>query len=184
MAGRRQTYAALLRGVNLGSHNKVAMPALRTLVETLGCENAATYLQSGNVVFTSSRAATALRGAIEAALEREVGIRAAVLLRTKAELRKLVAANPYADRVADPRRLHVIFLSATPSRARVRAFDGAEFAPDEYRLVGRDVFAFYPRGYGRTKLTTATIEKQFGVTATSRNWRTVAALAELTSSLK
>ena len=179
MASRRTTYAALLRGVNVGAHNKIAMPALRELFAELGCEDVATYVQSGNVVFTSRRGAAPLRRMIEAALEREFGIRPAVLLRTEAELRKLVAANPYADRVDDPRRLHVIFLDAAPDRGRVRALDGDEFAPDEFRLVGRDVFAFYPRGYARTKLTNATFEKRFGVTATSRNWRTVTKLAEL-----
>lgn len=184
MAARRQTYAALLRGVNLGSHNKVAMPALRKLVEELDCENVATYLQSGNVVFASRRSAPVLRKALEVALEGELGIRSAVLLRTKAELGKLVAANPYADLVDDPRRLHVIFLDAPPDRARVGRFERADFAPDEFHLVGRDVFAFYPNGYGRTKLTNAAVEKYLGVTATSRNWRTVTAVADLASNLK
>jgi uncharacterized protein (DUF1697 family) len=181
VASRRTTYAALLRGVNLGAHNKISMPALRELFAELDCEDVATYVQSGNVVFTSRRGAARLRRMIEDALEREFGIRPAVLLRTEAELRKLVAANPYADRVDDPRRLHVIFLDAPPDRGHVRALDGDEFAPDEFRLVGRDVFAFYPRGYARTKLTNAAFEKRLGVTATSRNWRTVTKLAELAS---
>jgi uncharacterized protein (DUF1697 family) len=159
------------------------MPSLRALVEELGGEQVATYLQSGNVVFASRRAAPTLRRALETALERDLGIRAAVLLRTRAELRKLTRANPYADRVDDPRRLHVIFLEAAPSRSRLGAFDRHEFAPDEFQIVGRDVFAFYPRGYARTKLTTATVEDHLGVTATSRNWRTVTAIAELASNL-
>jgi uncharacterized protein (DUF1697 family) len=181
MASRRTTYAALLRAVNLGAHNKISMSALRAVFDELGCEDVATYVQSGNVVFTSRRGVSSLRGAIEGALEREFGIRPAVLLRTEPELRKLVRANPYVDRVDDPRRLHVIFLDSAPDRGRVRALDGAQFAPDELQVVGRDVFAFYPRGYARTKLTNATVEKLLGVTATSRNWRTVTTLAELAS---
>jgi uncharacterized protein (DUF1697 family) len=184
MAPRRQTYAALLRGVNLGSHNKLGMPALRGLLSGLDCEAVATYLQSGNAVFKSARKAADLRDAIETALERDLGVRAAVVLRTKAELRKLVAANPFAGTAGDPRQLHVIFLDVAPSSVRVRDLEGADFAPDEWRIVGRDVFAFYPRGYGRTKLTNATFEKRFGVTATSRNWRTVTALEELASNLE
>ena len=184
MPRRRQTYAALLRGVNLGSHNKVAMPRLRTLISGLGCDATTTYRQSGNVVFTSDRNARDLREGIETALERELDVRAAVLLRTKSELEALLAANPFADRTDDPRRLHVIFLDVAPDRARLGSFDSAEFAPDEFRLLGRDMFAFYPGGYGRTKLTTATIEKRLAVTATSRNWRTVTALAELASNLR
>src|SRR5437764_3841083 len=184
MAPRRTTYVALLRAVNLGSHNKTSMPVLREVFGELECEDVATYVQSGNVVFRSPRGAGALRGAIEGALEHEFGVRPAVLLRTKAELQKLVSANPYADRADDPRRVHVIFLEGVPDRARVRVFDGDKFAPDEFRLVGRDVFAFYPHGYGRTKLTNATFEKQLGVTATSRNWRTVTALADLAAKLE
>jgi uncharacterized protein (DUF1697 family) len=183
MAPRRQTYAALVRGVNLGSHNKLAMPALRGLLTSLDCDAVATYLQSGNAVFKSARRAADLSRALETALARDLGVRAAVVLRTKAELRKLVAANPFADRAHDPRQLHVIFLDVAPSAARVGDLEGADFAPDEWRLSGRDVFAFYPRGYGRTKLTNATFEKRLGVTATSRNWRTVTALEELASNL-
>jgi uncharacterized protein (DUF1697 family) len=184
VAGRRQTYAALLRAVNLGSRNKVAMPALRSLVEGLGCDAVQTYLQSGNVVLKSERSPEELRAAIERALSEELGVQAAVVLRTKAQLGKLVAANPFADRADDPRQLHVIFLDKAPQPARARSLDGDKYAPDELRLVGRDAFALYPRGYGRTKLTTATIEKHFAVTATSRNWRTVTALAELAANLE
>jgi uncharacterized protein (DUF1697 family) len=175
---RRKTYVALLRAVNLGSHNKISMSALRDLFAELGCEDAATYVQSGNVVFKSAAAAGRLASTLESGIERAFGINVAVLLRTSAELARTVAANPYADAADDPTKLHVTFLAAKPSAALVRALP-REDPSGEFRVVGREIFGYFPKGYGRTKLTNAFFEQKLQVRATSRNWRTVTKLAEL-----
>ncbi len=176
MAGR--TYVALLRGINLGARNKVAMAALRELVEGLGAEDVATYVQSGNVVFRSRDAAAAVTKAIERELGRRLGLDVKVLVRTKAELRKIVSGNPFGD-VADATKLHVTFLAATPDRGRVRKLDPARSEPDEFRVLAREVYLHCPNGYGRSKLSNAYFEQQLGVPATTRNWKTVTKLAEL-----
>jgi uncharacterized protein (DUF1697 family) len=176
---RRQTYVALLRGVNLGSRNKVSMPAVRGLFEELGYGDVQTYLQSGNVVFTSSDGASAIVQRIERALARELGVRAAVVLRTKAELRRVVTGNPFAERQGDPKKLLVTFLRETPPRAAVAALDPQEHAPDEFHVARREVYLHCPNGYGRTKLSNAFFERKLGVPGTNRNWRTVTALANL-----
>jgi uncharacterized protein (DUF1697 family) len=175
---RRQTYVALLRGINLGSRNRVSMPELRTLFEELGAEEVSTYVQSGNVVFRSSDTATKLAKAIEGRIERDLGLEVTVLVRTKAQLKKLHAGNPFARRGKEL-ALHVTFLADTPSRSRVRELAQKEFAPDEFRVVGREVYLHCPNGYGRSKLSNAFFEKQLGVAATTRNWKTVSQLAEL-----
>jgi uncharacterized protein (DUF1697 family) len=175
---RRAVYAALLRGINLGSRNKIAMADLRDLFERLGAEDVSTYVQSGNVVFASSVPQAGLARAIEQRIAADLGLEIAVLLRTRAQLAKLLRANPFAGE--GDSALHVTFLAETPARARVRALDPARSEPDEFRVAGREVYLYCPKGYGVSKLSNAWFEKQLGVAATTRNWRTVTKLAELT----
>jgi uncharacterized protein (DUF1697 family) len=174
-----QTYVALLRGINLGSRNKIAMPELRTLFEALGAEDVSTYVQSGNVVFKSPRAAAAIGRAIEEEIGGRLGLDVRVLLRTKAQLAKIAAGNPFAERQKEPTKLHVTFLVEAPDRARVRELHELDFEPDEFRVVGREVYLHCPKGYGRSKLSNAYFERQLAVVGTTRNWRTVTKLAEL-----
>ncbi len=181
MAKRSQTWVALLRGVNLGSHNKVSMAALRELFSDLGAEDVATYVQSGNVVFRSARSRAALTKAIEGEIRKRFGLDVTVVLRTKAELAKLVAGNPF-EKQSDPTKLHVSFLVQAPERGRTRELEKQEFEPDEFRVTRDAVYLHCPKGYGRSKLSNAFFEKQLGVRATTRNWRTVATLAEMAKS--
>ena len=183
MAGARQAslkrYVALLRGINLGARNKIGMADLRALFENLEAEDVETYVQSGNVVFRSRTARDELGRRIERRISSELGLEIKVLLRTSAELAKLVAGNPFAKRQSDPVKLHVTFLADTPAPARVRALDRTQFEPDEFRVAGREVYLHTPNGYGRSKLSNAYFETQLGVAATTRNWKTVTALADL-----
>lgn len=175
-----RTYVALLRGINLGARNKVAMADLRELVAELGGKDVATYVQSGNVVFKSpARGPAALSRALEERIDAELGLRVTVLVRTPAQLAKLVAGNPFATDRRDPITLHVTFLAETPKRAQVRELAARDFAPDELRVSGQAVYLHCPNGYGRSKLSNAYFEKQLGVAATTRNWKTVTKLAEL-----
>ena len=171
------TYVALLRGINLGARNKIAMADLRELFAALRCESVSTYVQSGNVVFTSSKTAAQLTSAIEKRITADLGLDIAVLLRTKAQIAKVQAGNPFE--ASEPAALHVTFLADTPDRGRVRALDPDRSPPDEFRVAGREVYLHCPNGYGRSKLTNAYFEKQLGVAATTRNWRTVTELARL-----
>jgi uncharacterized protein (DUF1697 family) len=178
---RRQTWVAFLRGINLGSHNKVSMAELRALFEDIGAEDVATYVQSGNAVFRSALARGDLVRKIEREIHARLGLEVTVVLRTKAELARLVAANPFAERESDPTKLHVTFLAAAPDRRRLAELDRAAFAPDDFHLGRNAVYLHMPKGYGRSKLSNAFFEKQLSVRATTRNWRTVTKLAELAS---
>jgi uncharacterized protein (DUF1697 family) len=177
----RKRYVALLRGINLGGRNKVSMPDLRALFAGLGAEDVATYVQSGNVIFTSADSSGNLSDAIEQRIRRDLGLTVTVLLRTQPQLAKVLARNPFAGSSRKPTTLHVTFLAEKPKRARVGELDSERAEPDEFRVVGQEIYLHCPNGYGRSKLTNAYFEKQLGVVATTRNWRTVTKLAELAS---
>jgi uncharacterized protein (DUF1697 family) len=175
------TYAALLRGINLGSHKRIAMADLRALVEGLGCADVRTYVQSGNVVFSSDLGAADAARAIERAIQNELGHQVAVVIRTDRQMRGLVRNNPFARSKNAQKSLYVTFLAEKPDRARVRELAGGSFEPERFEIAGEDVYLYFPNGYGRVKLNNALLERKLGVGATTRNWRTVTALAELTA---
>jgi uncharacterized protein (DUF1697 family) len=175
-----QTYVALLRGINLGARNKIAMGDLRAMFETLDARDVRTYVQSGNVVFVSDAKAADLPDAIERAIARAAGLDVEVLVRTRAQLDRVVKGNPFADG-AELKALHVTFLDARPAKARVDALDPERYPPDTFRVAGQEVYLHCPNGYGPSKLSNAYFEKQLGVAATTRNWRTVTTLAAMAS---
>ena len=179
------THVALLRGINVGGRNKVAMADLRTVVASLGHGDVATYIQSGNVVFTSSGTHTgALAAKLEHALEQAVGVRSSVVVLSRAELAKAVADNPFPDET-DPRRLHAIFRGATVTAKQAAAIADAERRAadkggrDQARVVGRTVYLHTPDGFGRSELAAQLAKSDPAATdrgGTARNWATVTKL--------
>jgi uncharacterized protein (DUF1697 family) len=170
-------WVALLRGINLASRNRVSMAELRTVLEDAGYGSVTTYIQSGNVLFTkraSDRARLARR--LETAVADAFGVSAAVVLRTFEEVREVERSQPFG---ADTSRTFVSFLAAEPEPKRVRSLADLEVAPDEFRVVGSDVFLRYPNGVQGARLTGAVLERTIGVPGTMRNWKTVTKLAEL-----
>jgi uncharacterized protein (DUF1697 family) len=155
------------------------MADLRALFSDLGAEDVTTYVQSGNVVFRSPDAAAGLVEAIEKRIRRDLGLSVSVLLRTRSQIAKVLAGNPFDGKHEDATKLHVTFLAGKPNSTRVRKLDPKQFEPDEFRVVGSEIYLLCPNGYGRSKLSNAFFEKELGVTATTRNWRTVTKLAEL-----
>jgi uncharacterized protein (DUF1697 family) len=169
----------MLRGINVGGNMPVKMDALRAIVTGLGHTDVTTYIQSGNVVFKSrATAAPKVADAIEATLKSELGIGVTVVVRTAQELATTVRKNPFLPG-ADPATLYVIFLQEIPERKSVAAVDARRFAPDEFQILGREIFARYPNGYGRSKMTNAFFEKELGIRGTARNWNTVTKLLQL-----
>ncbi|MGC4835918.1 DUF1697 domain-containing protein [Micromonospora vinacea] len=176
-------YVALLRGVNVGT-TRLAMADLRRIVTDLGHEDVTTYLQSGNVAFGSSvRDAEKLAAGIARALTDELALTVPVLVRSGRELAAIAGGNPYADREDDPTRLLVAFLATAPQKSTVDALTVPGGENVSFTVTGREVFLHYvDGGYGRSKFTNAYLEKKLGVVATSRNWKSVRALAEMTAS--
>ena len=177
------THVALLRGINVGGRALVAMSDLRGVFEALGFASVRTLLQSGNVVFDSTgRRATAatLEQLLEAETAKRRGVPADCFVRTAAEWEQIVEGNPFgAEAKRDPGRLVVTFLKAEPRADAVKALQAgaAEKGPEAIRAAGRHLYATYPAGIGRSKLTNAVIEKVLGTRATARNWNTVLKVA-------
>ncbi|MDQ1374371.1 MAG: hypothetical protein QOJ09_1709 [Actinomycetota bacterium] len=177
MVGFVTRYAAMLRGINLGSRNRVAMPALKELFEAFGYTDVSTYVQSGNVAFSAAKRPDAV--AIAKRIAKDLGVESPVILRSGSELAKLVHGNPFEG---DASAFHVTLLEDKAKAADVKAIDAERFAPDEFTVVGRDVYLRCPKGYGVSKLGNAFWEKKLGTVATTRNWKTITALHDLTSS--
>jgi uncharacterized protein (DUF1697 family) len=172
-----QGWVALLRAVNLGALNKVPMARLREVLEELGCESVATYIQSGNVVFVRGRAADRkqLTKELERAIEAEFGVKSAVVLRSFAEIEKLAKLYPFGR---DMSQTHVAFLAAKPTAKAVRALEELDIGSDRFEIRGSDVFMHYPNGVQGSRLFSR-LEKTLEVPGTVRTWKTVTRLAEM-----
>jgi uncharacterized protein (DUF1697 family) len=166
-------YAALLRGVNVAG-NALAMADLVRLVEGLGGRDVRTYLQSGNVVYAGAKR---VAGELEAALLAELGVRSPVIVRSGAELTRVVAAKPFS---AAGKAVSVTFLAGPADAKAVTAIDASAYGQDRFAAVGAEVYLHTPGGYGRSKLNNSFWERKLATTATTRNWNTVVALAQMT----
>jgi uncharacterized protein (DUF1697 family) len=175
------TFISMLRGINVGGHRKVPMNSLRDAYAELGFSNVASYIQSGNVVFDAAeKNAAKVTISIEKHLEQWLGFPVPVVVRNRSELGRVIEDNPYLNgRKEDTAKLYVMFLSARPTASAavdLATIQNPNDRGDEFVLVEREVYAFYPNGYGESKLTNVFFEKKLKVSATARNWNTVRAL--------
>jgi uncharacterized protein (DUF1697 family) len=172
-------HAVLLRGINLGPHNRVSMPQLRAALQEAGFADVQTYLQSGNVVLSSGESTKRVVATCERVISDRLGLGVAVVARSRAELAAVVERDPIPGAAADPKRYQVSFLSAGLGVDVVRKLEEAA-APDEQLVVERrEVYAWHPAGVARSRLWAVLAGKGLGVVATSRNWTTVTKLLEL-----
>jgi uncharacterized protein (DUF1697 family) len=163
-------YVALLRAVNVGGTGMLPMATLRALCGAAGFRDVATYIASGNALFTSSATPARVRAELEARLNAHLGKPIAVVVRTAAEMAAVRDANPFGNALA--RHSYVIFLHQRPARDALAHMVG--HSDEEVRLGAREIFVHYPRGMGRSKLKIAAARD-----GTARNMATVAKLAEL-----
>lgn len=172
---------ALLRGINVGGNHPFPVARQRALMAELGFEGVTVHLQTGNIVFADpgtppGRTARTLEDAFAA----DLGFSVPVMVRTRDELAAAVDANPYPAAAAEPKTLHMVFLSDVPTdTSALDALDPAAYAPDEFRLIGREIYLHVPNGLGRSKLAAKLSNPRLGVTATARNWNTVTKLLAL-----
>jgi uncharacterized protein (DUF1697 family) len=175
-------YVALLRGVNVGGHGRVPMKDLQTWVADLGATDVTTYVQSGNVVFNADiDSPDEFAEAIEDRIAEALGLDVAVLLRSSKDIKKVATNNPFLKEGSDPKTLHVTFLADVPDRQQVSVLSTPP-GPDQFRIVGREVYLYLPNGIGRTKLNDTFFGK-LRMPVTTRNWNTVTKLVELSSKL-
>lgn len=180
---RMTTYAALLRGINVGGSKKIPMADLRALLTGLGHEDVRTYLQSGQAVFTSGHGdEESLAAEITHAIEKHFGFGVDVLVRDHAYLKAIADACPFPAADLEPKQLHVTYFSAPVSPERFAEIDESAYLPEEFRLGDRALYLYAPNGLGRSKLAEHLSKPRItkGVIATTRNWNTVVKMVEMT----
>jgi uncharacterized protein (DUF1697 family) len=177
---------SMLRGVNVGGHNLVKMDALRALYHSLKLRDPQTYVQSGNILFhTDERDTEALAARIQKGIERKHGFRPSVIVRTTAELRAAIAANPFAARKEiDPRKLLVYFLTHDPGREVRQKVLAINIDPEELHMRGRELYIYFPNGVARPKLSWSVLDRTLGAPGTARNWNSVTKMLEMAEKME
>jgi uncharacterized protein (DUF1697 family) len=170
------TYAALLRGINVGGRHPVPMAGLRSFFDALGFADVRTHIQSGNVLFSSADRPDA--SALARALVDVYGFDIPVVVRAGDELRGALAHNPFPT--LDHTKLHIGFLAAAPSDGALAELDGTAHLPERFAFVGSELYLFLPDGMARTKLP-GYLDRRLKVAMTIRNWNTLTALVDLTN---
>jgi uncharacterized protein (DUF1697 family) len=168
-------FVVLLRGINVGGHNKLPMKDLREILEALGYDSVQTYIQSGNAVL--SAAARPDAAGIAAAIEKRFGFAPGVLVISAKQFRAVADANPYVDEAEEPKHLHISFLSQ-PAAPDMDALSSRKSATEQYTLTDDAFYLLAPDGIGRSKLA-ADVERLLGVEATGRNLNTVRKLLDM-----
>jgi len=184
------THVALLRGINLAGRNKVPMAELRSVVTSLGHTGVSTYIQSGNVLFTTAEDDTAkLAAGFEAAIAEAFGVRSGVVVLSREDLARVLDTNPHPEE-PNPKLVHVVFLTAEPPPDVLDRIEAAQSAAaakgsaDTATVIGPALFLHTPDGYGRSELAQVVLRvlgapAKNGIVATARNWSTSAKLLSL-----
>jgi uncharacterized protein (DUF1697 family) len=174
-------FVSLFRGINVGGNKPVRMDALKELHESLGLQRVETYIQSGNVVFSSNEAIQAqLTRQIEEAFEHKFGFPSKVVVRTRDELDTIIANNPFQNQpMEESKRVVAMFLASDPTSTALEDIHRTYSGPEELHIIGKEVYIYYPEGIGRSKLTNNFLEKKLKTMGTARNWNTVLRLQKM-----
>jgi len=177
---------AMLRAVNVAGFQKISMEALKTLCSSMGLEDVKTYIQSGNIVFREhGKTPEKLASTLENGIEAKFGFRPAVLVRTAAEMRTVIANNPFAQRdEVQPNKLLVVFMSSAPAQKTVDQVLALPCDPEEIHIMGREIYIYYPEGMARPKIPIARLERILQCSSTGRNWNTVNKLLAMAEALE
>jgi uncharacterized protein (DUF1697 family) len=172
-------HVALLRAVNVGGR-KLPMAELRALAEGLGWAEVATYIQSGNLVFTTGGAGDALENRLEQAIAKEFGLDVPVIVRSAAQWKRYPQGNPFAaEAEKEPNRLMLLLSKRPPSAGAEQAIEAKAKAGERVRRAGDALWIHFPEGAGTSKLTPSLIDRAIGSPSTARNHNTVVKLEEM-----
>jgi uncharacterized protein (DUF1697 family) len=169
-------WVALLRGVNVGGHNKVPMAELRAALTADGFDDVATYIASGNVVL---RAPACEPERVSGIIADSFGLDIPVVVRSADQLRAAVEANPFPQAVETPKLLYCFFTTDPVDDAALDGFDHGRYAPDRVATGAGEIYAHYPDGMARSKLDNSVLDRVAGAPTTARNWNTVLKLREM-----
>ena len=176
----------MLRGVNVLGHNKIKMDALKALCVSLKFKDPQTFIQSGNVIFrTDEKDLAKLARRIQGAIERKIGFRPEVILRTAAEMRDAIARNPFSKRNGiEPSKLLVTFLATAPAKEAREQTLAIKTDPEELHVIGREVYIYFLNGQGRSKLSWSKVERALATSGTGRNWNSVTKMLEIAEQME
>ena len=176
-------YIAMLRGINVSGQKMIKMTDLKTLLTDLGLKQVETYIQSGNIVFQYQyQPERTLEKMIEDKIQDHYGFQVPTMVRTPDAFQYVVDHNPFLkDTDKDTKRQYITFLSEKPAEEQIKALETVNYEPEEYVLDERTIFFYSPNSYGRAKMNNNFFEKKLKVKATTRNWRTVNKLLEMTN---
>lgn len=173
-------YIAILRGINVSGQKKIRMADLRDLVKNWGFHQVETYIQSGNILFsTKIKEPITIQQTIEKGIHEAYGFEVPVLILSDKEMAYVAENNPFISQGKDPDRLYVTFLSGRPEKDRIDAIDADRYLPEEFVVDGKFLYFFSPLGYGRAKMNNNFFEAKLKLKATTRNWKSVIKLAEM-----
>jgi len=176
-------FVALLRGINVSGQKQIKMPDLKTLSEDLGFTKVQTYIQSGNVIFSArEKSNKKLEDKISSAIKSKFGFDVQVIVVTPEEIEYVIQNNPFIKKKKDLEKLYVTFLSENLPAENIKKLNAVDYSPEEYIIDGRYIYLFVPNGYGKAKLNNNLFENKFKVFGTTRNWKTVNKLFELSIS--
>jgi uncharacterized protein (DUF1697 family) len=172
---------SLFRGINVGGNQIVRMDALKELLESLDLRDIQTYIQSGNVVFTSdNQDVTQIQKHIEDGFAQTFGFPVKVMVRTQGEINTIIENNPFQNQpMKESKWVIVMFLASDPFSTALEDIRKTYAGPEELYINGQEVFIYYPEGMGRSKLSTAFLEKKLKTMGTARNWNTVLRLQKM-----
>jgi uncharacterized protein (DUF1697 family) len=175
-----RTLISFLRGINMTGHNSLRMSDLRELYIKLGFTDAETYIQSGNVIFSSDEFVRDISLKIENAILERFSYKIPVMVRTVQEIKDLFSGNPYINEEKfDPSKMAVLFLHEKPVSSQLDKVKNINYPPDRFEIKDREIFIYCPNGFGRTKLYTNFFENKMGVVGTARNWKSITTILDL-----
>ncbi|HHC80683.1 MAG TPA: DUF1697 domain-containing protein [Flavobacteriia bacterium] len=177
-----KTYICLLRGINVSGHKIIKMAALRDSFEGLGFENTTTYIQSGNIVFKSNKnGVKELQKIIHQMLLNDYGFDITVIVLRPHELKKASENNPFEkDSTKDPKKFYIVFLQEQPHQENIEKLLEVDYRPEEFVIGHKTIYFYAANGAHKSKMGNNFFENKLKVKATSRNWRTVQKLLEMT----
>lgn len=176
-------YIALLRGINVGGHNKIKMADLRGALEGLGLSRVQTYIQSGNIVFETEMAEEPLSNLIQQGIETHFGLTISVILRTAEEFKQIIRDCPYdKDLLAEGQSIHCCLLNAAPSQKEIDLLAQTESGKDEYQIIGREIYLYFHQSMLDSKLSNQF--QKFRIPVTMRNWNTMNKIAAMVTEVE
>ena len=176
-------YIALLRGINVSGQKKIKMAELKLLFVDMSFQNVVTYIQSGNVIFSSNeKNRQNLENKISSEIKRKFGFEVKTFVLNPKKVQSVIENNPFINKKKELERLYVTFLSDKPTGENVQKLNLIDYSPEEYKIDKNCIYLFYPNGAGKAKLNNNILENKLKVFATTRNWRTINMLSELAGS--